>query len=71
MGSHTIKSLTLRIYFYDRNGKEIGQESQAIVYGFGDPMRPGYVKPFTVMTKATSALGDNIKYRFAIEDYEP
>lgn len=70
VGTHTIKSLTLRVYFYNRNGKEIGQESQAIVYGFSDPMRPGHVKPFTVMTKVTSALGDNIKYVFVIEDYE-
>lgn len=70
VGTHTIKSLTLHVYLLDRGGKEIGRESQPIIGGFGDPMRPGYIKPFSVMTKAVSDLGDNVKYTFAIGDYE-
>ena len=69
VGQHTIRSLKVNVFFYDTKQREIGQKADAIIYSFSDPMRPGYVKPFNVLTEATSGLSQ-IRYSFHIEEYE-
>jgi len=72
IGSKTIKEAKMELTFKDLDGNVVFSKSENFLYGFGEAMKPGEFKKFTVYVDKIKSkkMSDTFSYSFDILDYE-
>lgn len=72
IGQNIIKDAKFILYLKDSQGNVVITKTEPLVWSWGDPMRPGEIKQFTIMVEdlKSRSITDTFSYLIDINDYE-